>query len=376
MRHSTSNISIVSAPAGVLSANSPGSPGKIATPVRSLAKIGRLTARNADLEAKVRSATSELGSILQTHQELQKQFEYINQEKAAALDRVQKYESIATQCEELIESHERLQMTNVDLEQQRQADIVELETSKEAMGKLKWKERKLRHELNIRREEGIYKEYEMQNEHLNPVLRDLQIEKCNLKVMVTDLQETISALQHEKKAQARTLQAAQEDLVWYEDVTKTHQDDLSTLQTRLDKRTRVIAELEDEQRQLSERLTEEMEENEQLKLRLEDAQQRIADLEEQNRKGKEAQNEWVGSQTAVRRLEKEVQSLEAQLAERNATLDKKMQRLQSAFQDKETKLDQATVRFRILLCWCFAREGNSDGLQSWTGLAPEPVQEV
>lgn len=343
MRSSTSNISIVSAPAGVRSASSPGSPEKVATPVKALAKIGRLTARNADLEAKVRSATSEIDSILQAHQELQEQYEYINQEKAAALERVQKYELIATQCEELIESHERLHLTNVDLEQQCQADIVELETVKEAMGKLKWKERKLRHELQIRREEGIYKEYELQNEHLNSVLLDLKIETCNLKVVIADLQERISASQYEKKAQTRVLQTAQRELVWYEEVRKTHQDDLSTLQSRLDKRTRVIADLEEEQRQLSERLNEEMEENDRLKLRLEDANQRITDLEKQNEQRKEAQNEYIGSQTAVRRLEKEVKSLEAQLADRNLKLEKKVQNLQSAFEDKETKLDQATV---------------------------------
>lgn len=345
MRPSTSNTSIASAPAGTHLNFSPGgASGKTATPVKSLAKIGRLAARNANLETKLSSVTAQLDAILQAHQELQEQYEYVNQEKAAALERVQKYELIANECEELIESHEQLQLTNQDLEGQRQNDIIELETLKEAMGKLKWKERKLRHELNIRRQEGIYKEFELQNEHLNPNLRELKIEKCNLQVVIADLRETISALQFEKNAQARILQAAQQDLVWYEEVTKTHQDDLSSLQKRLDKRTRAIAELEEEQRHLSQRLEEEMANNEQQNDRLKEAEERIVMLEKENAQGKDAQNQYIGSQTAVRRLEKEVKNLEARLADRNINLETQIQTLQAAFSDKETKLDQATVR--------------------------------
>lgn len=343
MRPSTSNTSIVSAPAGTFVPSSPGSPGKTATPVKSLAKIGRLTARAANLETKLKSVTSELDAILQAHQELQEQYEYVNQEKIAAQERIEKFELIATECEDLIESHERLQLANVDLEERRHNDIVELETVKEAMGKLKWRERKLRYELSIRREEGIYKEYELQNDQLNPVIRQLKLEKCQLQVAIADLQESISIMKYEKSAQDEVNKKARQDLEWYAEVTKSHQEDLTSLQARLERRARAIAELEEEQTGLLENLTEEQNERARLAQQLEEAQQTIASLEKQNASEKETHGELIANKIAVKRLEKEVEKLEGQLASRSSKLDKQLQDLQNQVDDKNTKLEHANV---------------------------------
>lgn len=346
MRPSTSNTSIASAPAGNLVPPSPGSPGKTATPVKSLAKIGRLTARTAHLETKLQSVTSELESILQAHQELQEQYQHITQEKEAAQERIEQFELIANECEDLIEAHEQLQLANNDLKEQRQNDIVELETVKEAMGKLKWRERKLRYELSIRREEGIYKEFELQNDQLNPVIRRLKLEKCQLQVAVADLQESISILKYEKRAQDRTSDKARLDLEWYEEVTKTHQEDLSTLQTRLDKRTRAIADLEEGQRQYMERLDEETNEKETLASELEEARKRIAELEKKSAAEQERHDDLAGYKSTIKRLEEELEELEGQLTNKTAKLDKQMKALHDQLDNKSTQLDEATVGSR------------------------------
>ena len=126
--------------------------------VKTLAKIGRLTARLAHLEAENATAKSEVDALRAKHEQLVKRYSEEKEEKISMQSRLDEYADVSVQCTDLIDKHEQLEIKAKDLEQQLEADTQKTVDLQASHTRLRYKEKKLRYELGSRRQEGRWQE--------------------------------------------------------------------------------------------------------------------------------------------------------------------------------------------------------------------------
>ena len=312
-----------------------GTPGVGDSPqsVKTLAKIGRLTARLAHLEAETTTAKSEVDALRAKYHSLHERYEEDKAEKASMQTRLDEYEGLANQCRDVLDEHEQLKTDHQLLGERLDADASKLADALEQQVRSRWKQKKLRGELATRREEGKWQEV---TEH-HAEVKALQVALVALKAQNIDLELRLDYAESERDLHAASAELLRKEFTDLLQRQKTGSMDDSALRTALEEQ---VSKHHAERSELIERLDGAIRDREQAEKLSKSLSREVKLFEDGVAKDKARRAELAAAKITIKELEKQLKAAQKE----NDKLQADREDLQTGLEQKETDLAIASAK--------------------------------
>lgn len=268
-----------------------------------------MKARANDLEDKLRSRTEDYNNLVEEYDRLQTQYESLTETQRTLQEKQLEYDMVAEQCADLIDRYEETVSQNQSLKERVDACSVEAEDAKYLAAKAKWKERKLRNDVNIRREESNYREIQLNSNQLNSALREATLEIARLASKNIVLQEELSRTKYEKRKHGRASQVAKEAVEEKVRRIEVLETALRQLQTTFRENDGKLRRANDAQDRLAKLLDDEKESRQRSELRCLELEKRLDTYYTKDEDQQEALQSLKHKEATLKRLEKETMRL-------------------------------------------------------------------